>query len=116
LLLSNKADLEETQQVKARRGALDLYPGEEVVIDLIPGEGVLASFFLFGLPIVGFLAGAFGGTPIAQLLGYPQAEWQSLAGGALGFSIPTIILAFLARRGWFDRVSFIVVEKRSAKH
>ncbi|HMM58930.1 MAG TPA: SoxR reducing system RseC family protein, partial [Candidatus Rifleibacterium sp.] len=46
--------------IKAIKGSFFVKPGDEVVLDLNPGEGSIAALLVFGFPMAAFFAGTFG--------------------------------------------------------
>lgn len=82
-----------TKQIKALAEGFDLKAGDEVIIDLNPGEGSIVAILLFGIPILAFFAG-LGVTP--HLCSALSLELSDLARVVCGFTFMGLAFAGLA--------------------
>lgn len=82
-----------TRQIKALAQGFDLTTGDEVIIDLNPGEGSIVALLLFGIPILAFFAGLAVTPYLCALL---SLELNDLSRVVAGFSFMGLAFAGLA--------------------
>jgi sigma-E factor negative regulatory protein RseC len=75
--------------------------GQRVELSLRPSAVVTASFLLFIVPVVAFLAGIIGGYALADQFGWQAKEWVGLVIGAAGFAAAFLVIRMLNAR--FER-------------
>ena len=83
--------------------------GDEVLLEAKPGEGSLAAFLVFGLPLIGFLLGVFVGGPLLTRMGGASGEGGALLCGLIGLFLPWVMVYALGHFGYFRGLSLKVV-------
>ncbi len=103
-----------TRQIKARVSGLQIAPGDEVIVDLNPGEGSVAAFLIFGMPMLGFFAGLFAAPQFCAFLGTEISDAWRIFSGFIGMSLAFALLALFSRSKHADRLSMRVITKVEA--
>jgi positive regulator of sigma E activity len=92
-----------TSIVATARDPLHVRPGDRVrlqdrTVDDPKLSSAKAGLLLFGLPLLCFFPGFFGGQYLGRLSGAGAPDMIGLAGGLLGFAIPLLVLYLRQRR------------------
>jgi len=98
------------KQIKAKTENFRVNVGDEVLLDLHPGEGTLAALLIFGLPVAGFIIGMALTPWLCQVTGHEISDlWRLLAGFA-GMALAFALVAVVARTRQAEKLSLKVVE------
>lgn len=100
-----------TRQIEARKGQEELQPGDEVILDLNPGEGSIAAIMVFGLPMAGFFLGMFAAPAICDLGGFAISDTARLVCGFGGLATAFAGLALFSRSRFADKLAMRVMKK-----
>ena len=100
-----------TREVKVRVVDIEIQPGDEVLVDLNPGEGSIAAFLIFGLPMVGFFIGLFAAPSLCAILGTEANDIWRIVSGFAGMVIAFILLAVFSRSQHAEKLSMKVIKK-----
>jgi len=88
--------------------------GQRVELGLRPAAVVAASFLLFTLPALAFVAGIVVGYLLADEFGWPAREWVGFAIGAAAFALVALVIRLLSprfeRSGKYEPVIMRVIE------
>lgn len=103
------------QQIKALIDEVRPEIGDEVIIDLKPGEGSLAAFMVFGIPMAGFFAGLALTPWLCSITGMAVSDGSRLMWGMLSMALSFVLLALIARTESVKRISLRVTEIRKKK-
>jgi len=103
------------QQIKALIGEVTPEVGDEVIIDLNPGEGSLAALMVFGIPIAGFFGGLALTPWLCSVTGMEVTDGARFLWGMVTMGLSFVFLAGLARTGPVKKISLRVMEIRQKK-
>ncbi|PKL39484.1 MAG: hypothetical protein CVV41_20825 [Candidatus Riflebacteria bacterium HGW-Riflebacteria-1] len=84
--------------------------GDEVLLDLNPGEGSVAALLIFGLPVAGFFAGMALTPWLCHLTGCIISDVWRLVYGFTGMALAFGVVAIAARTRQAERLSLKVVQ------
>jgi len=98
------------KQIQAMTEGFKVNPGDEVILDLHPGEGTIAALLIFGLPVVGFLSGMAGAPWLCQMIGNTISDFWRLISGFVGMALAFGLVAIIARTRPVRKLSLKVVE------
>jgi len=98
------------KQIKAKTDNFKVNIGDEVVLDLNPGEGTVAAILIFGLPIAGFVIGMSLTPWLCQLTGSEISDIWRLVAGFGGMTAAFALVAIAARTRQAEKLSLKVVE------
>ncbi|GAB1353298.1 MAG TPA: SoxR reducing system RseC family protein [Candidatus Rifleibacterium sp.] len=96
--------------IKAIKGSFFVKPGDEVVLDLNPGEGSIAALLVFGFPMAAFFAGLFLAPTLSGYLGYGLSDSFRVICGFLGMGAAFALLAIFSRSKHASRLTMKVVK------
>ena len=98
------------KQIKALAQNFQLHPGDEVLLDLNPGEGSIAALLVFGLPIAGFFAGMALAPWFCSIIGSDISDlWRAVSGFA-GMLLAFAMLAAVSRTRQAEQLSLKVIQ------
>jgi len=97
------------KEIRALTEDFEVQIGDEVLLDLHPGEGTIAAMLIFGLPIAGFFIGLILTPWICQLTGQPVSDFWRLIAGFIGMALAFIAVAFFARTRQAEKLSLKIV-------
>lgn len=100
-----------TKQIKALKGNFNLEVGDEVLVDLNPGEGSVAAILVFGVPIAGFFAGLLATPMFCEMTGFALSDTARVLMGFAGMGIAFAMLAIFARSRYADKLSMKIMKK-----
>ncbi|KAF1079774.1 MAG: hypothetical protein GQF41_3891 [Candidatus Rifleibacterium amylolyticum] len=98
------------KQIRAMTKDFKVNIGDEVVLDLNPGEGTLAALLIFGLPVAGFITGMVLTPWFCQAIGIEINDLGRLISGFGGMAVAFVIVAIAARTKQAEKLSLKVVE------
>ncbi|EKD84504.1 MAG: hypothetical protein ACD_39C00005G0001 [uncultured bacterium] len=98
------------KQIKVLTENFKVNIGDEVLLDLNPGEGSLAALLIFGLPIAGFFAGLALAPWFCQLLGSTISDLWLVVSGFGGMAIAFGLVAIVARTNQAEQLSLKIVK------
>jgi len=96
--------------IKAIKGSFFVKPGDEVLLDLNPGEGSIAALLVFGFPMAAFFAGLFLAPPLSIYLGYPLSDSFRVICGFSGMVVAFMLLALFSRSRHANRLTMKVIK------
>lgn len=96
--------------IKASKGSFFVKTGDEVVLDLNPGEGSVAALLVFGFPMAAFFAGLFLAPTLSSYLGYPTSDSFRVICGFSGMGVAFALLAVFSRSRHASRLTMKVVK------
>jgi positive regulator of sigma E activity len=99
------------RQIKALNNGFSLSPGDEVMIDLNPGQGSIVAILIFGLPIAAFIAGLTLAPQLAIYSGFELTDLFRVVTGFLSMALIFVLLAWFSRTRHVDRLSMRVMKK-----
>ncbi|MDD2998405.1 MAG: SoxR reducing system RseC family protein [Candidatus Riflebacteria bacterium] len=102
---------EELKQIKVLKAGFILEAGDEVIVDLNPGEESIAAILVFGAPVAGFFAGLFMTPYICELGGLQTSDIITVICGFGGMAIAFALLAIFSRSRFADKLTMKVVKK-----
>ncbi len=112
--LSDGGNQIKTRSIKAIKGDIEVKPGDEVLLDLNPGEGSLAALLVFGFPMAAFFAGLFLTPFIAKLTGSPQNDLLMIITGFSFMGAAFVVLALFARSRHAEKLTMKIIRKIDA--
>lgn len=98
------------KQIRAMTKDFKVNIGDEVLLDLNPGEGTLAALLIFGLPVAGFITGMALTPWFCQVTGIEINDLWRLISGFGGMAVAFVIVAIAARTKQAEKLSLKVVE------
>ncbi|MBU1108368.1 MAG: SoxR reducing system RseC family protein [Candidatus Riflebacteria bacterium] len=98
------------KQIKALVKDFEVNPGDDVLLDLNPGEGSIAALLIFGLPIAGFFAGLALTPWLCNSIGCGVSDLARVISGFTGMSVAFALLAVVARTRKAEQLSLKVVK------
>jgi positive regulator of sigma E activity len=98
------------RKITALKGGFSPKEGDEVILDINPGEGSIAAILVFGLPMFSFFAGLFAAPWICDLLGTQLTDLSRFISAIVFLAIGFIILALISRTRSARKLSLKVVE------
>ncbi len=104
------------KQIRAMTENFKVSIGDEVLLDLRPGEGTVAAMLIFGLPIAGFLLGLILTPWFCQITGAAISDIWRVISGFAGMAAAFIIVAIVSRTRAAQRLSLKVVEITKPSH
>lgn len=96
--------------ITAIKGSLFIKPGDEVILDLNPGEGSVAALLVFGFPMAAFFVGLFLAPVLSTWLGYPLTDLFRVICGFSGMGVAFALLAAFSRSKHASRLTMKVVK------
>ncbi|PKL46646.1 MAG: hypothetical protein CVV42_15745 [Candidatus Riflebacteria bacterium HGW-Riflebacteria-2] len=108
LLDGEKRSTKKEIRVKTENFAVSI--GDEVLVDLHPGEGTVAALLIFGLPIAGFIVGMALTPWLCQLIGSETTDLWRLISGSAGMALAFALVAIAARTRQAEKLSLKIVE------
>ncbi len=112
--LSDGDNQTKTRSIKALKGNFEIKPGDEVLLDLNPGEGSLAALLVFGFPMAAFFAGLFLTPLIARLTGSPPSDLLMIIVGFSCMGAAFLVLAIFARSRHAEKLTMKIIQKIDA--
>lgn len=103
------------QQIKALIDEVRPEVGDEVIVDLNPGEGSLAALMVFGIPMAGFFGGLALTPWLCGIAGMDVTDGARFLWGMLTMALSFVLLALIARTGPVKKISLRVMEIRQKK-
>lgn len=104
----SKATIREIQAIK---GDISVEVGDEVLLDLNPGEGSIAALLVFGFPMAAFFAGLFLAPAISSLIGVELSDILRIITGFSAMALAFVILAIFSRSRHAEKLSMKIVKK-----
>jgi positive regulator of sigma E activity len=98
------------RKIKALKGEFSPEPGDEVILDINPGEGSIAAILVFGVPMFSFFAALLTAPQICSWLGWTQSDQNTFLIAFVGLFIGFVILAMISRTRRAEKLSLKVVE------
>lgn len=98
------------KSIKAIKGSFFVKPGDEVLLDLNPGEGSVAALLVFGFPMAAFFAGLFLAPALSNCLGYSLSDSFRVICGFSGMGVAFALLAVFSRSKHASRLTMKVVK------
>jgi positive regulator of sigma E activity len=98
------------KQIRAKTDNFKVSIGDEVILDLHPGEGTVAAILIFGLPIAGFIIGMSLTPWFCQLIGSQISDFWRLIAGFAGMTAAFVLVAIAARTRQAEKLSLKVVQ------
>lgn len=98
------------KQIKVQTAEFAVKIGDEVLLDLYPGEGSIAALLIFGLPVGGFFAGMALTPWLCQLTGCSISDLWRLVYGFAGMAAAFVVVAIAARTRQAERLSLKVIQ------
>ncbi|MDD3148249.1 MAG: SoxR reducing system RseC family protein [Candidatus Riflebacteria bacterium] len=102
------------REIEAIKGDFQVEPGDEVLLDLNPGEGSIAALLVFGLPMAAFFAGLFLAPGIATHLGIALTDLVRIISGFTCMAAAFGLLAIFSRSRHASRLSMKIIKKIDA--
>ncbi len=96
--------------IKAIKGSFAVKPGDEVVLDLNPGEGSIAAMLVFGFPMAAFFAGLFLSPTFSNYLGYALSDSFRVICGFSAMGVAFALLAVFSRSKHASRLTMKVIK------
>ncbi|GAB4273397.1 MAG: hypothetical protein Kow0029_13050 [Candidatus Rifleibacteriota bacterium] len=86
-----------TRQITALKGKFSPAVGDEVILDINPGEGSLAALLVFGLPLAFFFLGLFFAPSLCNFFSIQLTDLSRFFAAFIGLAIGFVILALVSR-------------------
>lgn len=99
----------ENREIRAKIEDVIPSVGDEVLLDLNPGEGSLAALLVFGMPIGGFFTGLFLAQWFASLYGWSNDELIQLAFAISGTIVAFVALAIISRCSTLENIRLKII-------
>jgi len=98
------------RKITALKGDFSPKEGDEVILDINPGEGSIAAILVFGLPMLAFFAGLFAAPWLCNLLGINLTDLSRFISAIVFLCVGFMILALISRTRSAKKLSLKVVE------
>lgn len=99
------------REIKAMKGDIQVEVGDEVLIDLNPGEGSVAALLVFGFPMASFFAGLFIAPAISDFTGAALSDFLRIITGFSFMAVAFAVLAIFSRSRHAEKLSMKIVKK-----
>lgn len=100
-----------TREIRALKGNISVQTGDEVELDLNPGEGSIAALLVFGFPMAGFFLGIYLAPYLGNLFGVPLSDFLRIISGFACMAMVFIVLAIFSRSRHADKLTMKIVRK-----
>lgn len=98
------------KKIDALKGDFSPQIGDEVILDVNPGEGSIAAILVFGTPMLTFFAGLFAAPWIAETLNFQLNDPARLLCAFIGLAAGFAALAVISRSRAAKKLTLKVVE------
>lgn len=98
------------RKIEVLKGNFDPKVGDQVILDLQPGEGSIAAILVFGVPLFSFFIGLLFTPWFAKIFGFAVTEASRFLTALVCLAVGFIILAIVARSNRVKKISLRVVE------
>jgi positive regulator of sigma E activity len=99
-----------SKKIEVLKGDFNPKVGDQVILDLQPGEGSIAAILVFGVPLFAFFIGLLFTPWFAGIFGFAVTEASRFLTALVCLAIGFIILAIVARSKTVKKISLRVVE------
>lgn len=100
------------RKIKALKGGFSPKVGDEVILDINPGEGSVAAVLVFGIPMAFFFAGLFLAPDLCTFLNLTLTDLSRFLSAFAGLAVGFVILALIARTKSAKKLTMKVTEIR----
>lgn len=98
------------RQITALKGEFSPKVGDEVILDINPGEGSAAAILVFGIPMLFFFAGLFAAPWLCGLLNLPFTDLNRFLSAIIFLFVGFAVLALISRTSQAKKLSLKVIE------
>lgn len=98
------------KNIIALKGEFSPSIGDEVILDINPGEGTLAAILVFGIPLGSFFAGLLLTPVICSSLGFEITDQARFICGFCALALGFLLLAIVAKTRSVNKLSLKIVE------
>ncbi len=100
------------RQIKALRGNFSPAIGDEVILDINPGEGSIAAIMVFGLPMLSFFIGLFAAPWLSDQLSFALTDLSRFICAVTGLVSGFMVLAIISRTDRARNLSLKIVDRK----
>ncbi|MGM0600511.1 MAG: SoxR reducing system RseC family protein [Candidatus Rifleibacteriota bacterium] len=98
------------KRIDVLKGEFSPRIGDEVILDINPGEGTLAAILVFGIPLASFFVGLLLTPFLCSTFGFELTDQARFISGFSALGLGFFLLAIIARTRSANKLSLKVIE------